>query len=224
MELRFKRRLGPFSAKLSAALVFLCALSVAAHAEQTVALSANHPDAVSEIASQGTAPGYRPLKMEIFLAPRNQAQLDQLLQEQQDPSSPKYHQFLTPDQYDQQFGPTAADVSAITQWLTSEGFTVKFASAHERRISFSGDVATAQSAFWSISRRVATARASAISTIRRFRLHWHRKSVISPASTIFTATVWNTLIPDPPYDHQRQSPSPLLWADRHQDIRAMRRP
>jgi hypothetical protein len=52
MESRHARRFGRCLAKLSGALVLVCGLALGANAEQTVALSANHPDAVSEIASQ----------------------------------------------------------------------------------------------------------------------------------------------------------------------------
>jgi subtilase family serine protease len=49
--------------------------------------------------------------MEIYLNPRNQAQFDKLLQEQQDPNSPQYHRWLFPTEYDQRFGPTDSDVA-----------------------------------------------------------------------------------------------------------------
>ena len=75
-------------------------------------LIANHPDAVSDLASQGAAPSDRQLKMEIYLAARNQAQLDELSDQLQDPNSPQYHHWLTPSQFNQRFGPTDADVAA----------------------------------------------------------------------------------------------------------------
>lgn len=144
---------------------------------------------------------------EIYLNPHNQAQLDQLLQDQQDPSSPKYHQFLTPEQYDQQFGPTAADVSAITQWLTSEGFTVKFASAHERRISFSGDVATAQNAF--LVHIAASSDGKSFSNLDDPQVPASLAPKISYLDGLdnLHGTSWNTLIPDPPYNNTTGNPA-----------------
>ena len=136
MESRHAAAVRALFGQTSGALVFVCGLALGANAEQTVALSANHPDAVSEIASQGAAPGYRPLKMEIYLAPRNQAQLDELSRSSRIPTSPQYHHWLTPAEFNQRFGPTDADVAQITQWLTAEGFTVTFSSAQQRRIAF----------------------------------------------------------------------------------------
>ena len=132
-----------------AAIVLLTLLAApAVRAENYMALAGNHPDAAADLAASGnTAPPYQSLQMEIYLKPRNQAQLQQLLQDQQNPKSPNYHKWLTPDEYAQQFGPTAADVSQVTNWLTSQGFGVTSASASQRRVTFTGNVSTAQTAF-----------------------------------------------------------------------------
>src|ERR1700751_4130643 len=53
-----------------------------------------------------------------------QTALDQLLADQQNPSSPRYHQWLTPAQFAAQFGLSSADIAKVTAWLTSQGFTV----------------------------------------------------------------------------------------------------
>jgi hypothetical protein len=48
----------------------------------------------------------------------------QLLEDQQNPSSPRFHQWLTPAQVGEQYGPTQHDIDALTAWLTSQGITV----------------------------------------------------------------------------------------------------
>ncbi len=53
-----------------------------------------------------------------------QAAFDQLLLDQQNPASPRYHQWLTPQQVGDQFGPTQHDLDALTGWLTAAGFTI----------------------------------------------------------------------------------------------------
>lgn len=133
---------------MTATALLLLAVATPSGAENLVALAANHPDAAVDLASTGNAaPPYQPLRMEVYLKPRNQAQFERLLQDQQNPASPRYHKWLTPTEYDQQFGPTDDDVAQVTQWLTKQGFTVTFSSAHEGRITFDGIVATAQTAF-----------------------------------------------------------------------------
>ena len=54
-------------------------------AAQTATLLRNHPDDVAEIRQAGRAASYRELDLKIVLALRNQAALDTLLAEQQDP-------------------------------------------------------------------------------------------------------------------------------------------
>ena len=70
-----------------------------------------------------------------------QAALEQLLQEQQDPASPNYHNWLTPEQYAERFGASAADIEKIAAWLRSEGFTVTATARGRDYVAFSGTAA-----------------------------------------------------------------------------------
>src|ERR1700733_579014 len=45
--------------------------------------------------------------------------LDQLLAAQRDPSSPNFHNWLTPEQYADRFGLSATDLARVTVWLRS---------------------------------------------------------------------------------------------------------
>lgn len=56
-------------------------------------------------------------------SPEQEAALANLLAAQQDPNSPLFHKWLTPEQYGTPFGPADADVQTITVWLTANGFT-----------------------------------------------------------------------------------------------------
>ena len=87
------------------------------------------------------------LNMEVTLALRNTTALDQLLRDQQDPTSPRYHQWLTNDQFTAQFGPSQQDADTVAQWLTSQGFQVTATSLQGRYVRFSGRVADAERAF-----------------------------------------------------------------------------
>ena len=55
---------------------------------------------------------------------RNQDQLNTLLRDLYDPSSPRYHQFLSVDEFAQQFGPTTDQQQAVKDNLTQQGFSV----------------------------------------------------------------------------------------------------
>jgi subtilase family serine protease len=70
-----------------------------------------------------------------------------LLDQQQSKASPSYHQWLTPQQFGQQFGPSDADVQTVTAWLQSNGFQVNRVSAGKTVIEFSGNAGQLRAAF-----------------------------------------------------------------------------
>ncbi len=96
-------------------------------AGQTVELARSvHPKAQAEndqgLLQPDVRLGYVTLVMSP--SPSQQREIDQLLAEQQDPGSPNYHQWLTPEQYAARFGLSQNDLNKITAWLTAQGFTV----------------------------------------------------------------------------------------------------
>ena len=78
---------------------------------------------------------------------QQQADLDALVAAQQDPSSPQYHQWLTPADFGARFGVADADIAKTQTWLESQGFTVTSISPSRNSITFSGTAAIAASAF-----------------------------------------------------------------------------
>jgi subtilase family serine protease len=58
-------------------------------------------------------------------APQQQADFTQLLADQQDPASPSYHQWLTPEQVGELYGPTQHDIDALSAWLASRGLATE---------------------------------------------------------------------------------------------------
>jgi subtilase family serine protease len=76
-----------------------------------------------------------------------QADLDALIAAQQDPSSPQYHQWLTPAQFGARFGVADSDLAAAQSWLQQQGFTVDGVANSRDRIHFSGTAAQVNSAF-----------------------------------------------------------------------------
>ncbi len=78
---------------------------------------------------------------------RQKADLAQLLAAQRDPASPHFHQWLTPEQYADRFGVSAADMAKISDWLKSQGFTVTNTARGRTWITFDGTAAQAEKAF-----------------------------------------------------------------------------
>jgi hypothetical protein len=80
-------------------------------------------------------------------SPEQQVALKQLLNEQQDKSSKNFHAWLTPEQFGEQFGPADSDIQAVTDWLTSRGFSGIKVSPSHMRVQFSGNVSQVRNAF-----------------------------------------------------------------------------
>jgi uncharacterized protein (TIGR03437 family) len=76
-----------------------------------------------------------------------QAALDQLLAEQQNPTSPNYHKWLTPEEYADRFSISANDLSKVNAWLTSQGFQITRTARGRNWITFSGSAGQVKSAF-----------------------------------------------------------------------------
>lgn len=81
------------------------------------------------------------------LSAAQQTELDQLLREQQDPKSPNYHRWITPDQYAARFGMSSNDLQKVSSWLQSQGLNVDSISRNRNEISFSGSVGQVEYAF-----------------------------------------------------------------------------
>jgi subtilase family serine protease len=76
-----------------------------------------------------------------------QADLEALIAAQQDPKSPLYHQWLTPDQFAARFGMAQADIEAVQAWLQQRGFSVDSVARSKSLIRFSGSVRQVEQAF-----------------------------------------------------------------------------
>ena len=71
-------------------------------------------------------------------SPAQQADLDALLMDQQNPSSKNFHQWLTPEQFGSRFGLNSSDQSKVVAWLTAQGFSVDHVARSNNWVAFSG--------------------------------------------------------------------------------------
>ena len=76
-----------------------------------------------------------------------QADLDQLLLAQQNPGSPHFHEWLTPEQFADRFGASQSDLAQIQGWLRAQGFTVDYAVRSRTYVAFSGTAQQVRNAF-----------------------------------------------------------------------------
>jgi len=88
------------------------------------------------VADPGTAMNYMVLMVKPSAA--QQADLAQLLADQQNPASPRYRQWLTPEQFGDRFGLSAGDTAKVSAWLQGAGFSIEHQARGRNWIAFSG--------------------------------------------------------------------------------------
>ncbi len=113
------------------------------------ALAHTIPARARRASDLGQAPLGRMLSSVTFhfnMSSVQQAALNQLIIDQQNPASPRYHQWLTPAQYGAQFGLSSSDIAKVSAWLTAQGLKVTGVSPSSNFITASGTVAQVQAA------------------------------------------------------------------------------
>jgi len=111
------------------------------------ALHGHVPSIVSQLVSTGRVPATNALHLAIGLPLRNQAGLDALLQQINDPASPSYHHYLTPDQFATQFGPTPADYQAVLEFAKTNGLTVTRTHGNRMLVDVLGKASDVEKSF-----------------------------------------------------------------------------
>ncbi|MEO8370202.1 MAG: protease pro-enzyme activation domain-containing protein [Candidatus Solibacter sp.] len=75
-----------------------------------------------------------------------QADLQQLLAAQQDPASPQFHRWLTPEDYADRFGASTDDIARITAWLAQHNLRVASVGRSRTSVLFTGLVSDVEEA------------------------------------------------------------------------------
>jgi subtilase family serine protease len=87
------------------------------------------------------------ISIQFNLTAAQQSELNKLIAEQQDPSSPLYHQWLTPDEFAARFGMADSDLERVEGWLQQQGFIIDSVARSRNAIRFSGTVRQVEAAF-----------------------------------------------------------------------------
>ncbi|MGA2419694.1 MAG: protease pro-enzyme activation domain-containing protein, partial [Candidatus Acidiferrum sp.] len=117
---------------------------------QRVTVAGSHPPKASAEFDTGRVPADTKLESVSMVFNRSAAQdadLQALIAAQQDPGSPQYHKWLTPEEFGARFGMTDADISKAAFWLQQQGFAIDGSSRSKTRLSFSGTVQQVEAAF-----------------------------------------------------------------------------
>ena len=118
--------------------------------EKVVTLRGNVHPMARATNDRGSLPAAQPVTRIHVLLQRSteqEAALQQLLAQQQDPSSPRFHAWLTPQEFGQQFGPAESDLQAVKDWLTSQGFSALRVNNGRTLIEFNGTTQQVRNGF-----------------------------------------------------------------------------
>jgi subtilase family serine protease len=137
---------------LAASVLALAAVAPSAPANaSTSATSAASRVALPDPTLDGTSGTIEPLSssqqlnLRVYLAGQDPAGLAAAALAMSTPHSADYGQYLTPAEYQQRFGPTAAQTATVTAWLEAQGMTITATTAHY--VAVTATVAEADSAF-----------------------------------------------------------------------------
>lgn len=97
--------------------------------------------------ANGRLPNNQVLQLDLVLPLRDPAGLKSFLADVYNPSSPNYHQFLTPTQFTARFGPTVDQYDAVVRFANTYGFQVVGGSRDGMLVQVKGTVANIEAAF-----------------------------------------------------------------------------
>jgi kumamolisin len=87
------------------------------------------------------------LNLAVSLKIADPAALNRRIEQLYDPASPRYHHFLTPAQFADEFGPTQNDYDAVIRFLNDSGLQVTATYPNRMLIDVRGDVAQVEQIF-----------------------------------------------------------------------------
>ena len=139
--MRFARR----TAAVWAGIFLFLAASVQAAGRQF--LENQVPGAVADSKAVGPVPAGTPMRLAVGLPLRNQAELEHLLNQLSDPSSPEFRHYLTPAQFAERFGPSEGDYQALAAFFLANGISVTGTHPNRAILDISGAAAQIESLF-----------------------------------------------------------------------------
>jgi hypothetical protein len=95
----------------------------------------------------GAADPSQQLRLVIGLKPPHPAEEEAFIQSLQDKNSPNFHKYLTADEWNARFGPSAQSEADVVNWATRNGLTVTQRYGNHLVVDVQGSVATVQKAF-----------------------------------------------------------------------------
>jgi subtilase family serine protease len=105
------------------------------------------PAVVKQLVAKGNLPTANRLNLAIGVTLRDSKGLEDFLAQLYDPTSPRYRQYLTPEQFASEFGPTESDYAAVRNFARLNNLIVTALHTNRLLLDVSGSVEDIQKAF-----------------------------------------------------------------------------
>ena len=129
---------------VASSLLWTASAAVVGNVKQ---LSGHVPAAVAHLTSTGRLSATNRLHLAIGLPLRNQSAMHLLLQQINDPSSSNYRHYLTSEQFNDQFGPTAEEYQAAIDFAKAGGLMVTRTHGNRMLLEVEGQAAEVEKTF-----------------------------------------------------------------------------
>jgi hypothetical protein len=115
----------------------------------TVLHGNTHPAAVAKNDLGRVSPDMPMTDLVLVLSrsAEKQAEFEKFVADQYDPNSTVFHQWLSPEQVGEKFGPSLTDIATVSNWLAGHGLSVSEVTKDRMSIRFSGTAAQVEEAF-----------------------------------------------------------------------------
>ena len=144
--LQLQRLLFSINMKKFLVLFFSIALCAALHAH-AAPVANNTPGFIKKATDLGPLDPNSMINVTVWLQLHNEGKLDTLVKEQKQKGSPNYKKWITQDQFNANFAPTAKEVDLVQKFLTSRSLSVQAVAENNMYIKVQGTVRDIQKAF-----------------------------------------------------------------------------
>src|SRR5579859_2139689 len=139
--LRMRKEAHEKSTSVHARTGSVCAAAAA------VTIPNNTPGFIKSAADQGLVDPATVITVNVWLKLHNQQKLDRLVAQQTQKNSPNYHRWITQDFINANYGPTAQEVNAVSNFLSAHNLTVLSVAENNLYVKAQGSVSAIQQAF-----------------------------------------------------------------------------
>jgi len=102
---------------------------------------------VQRTKAQGEVPAATPVSFQVSLQMTNATGAQSEVRAVSDPASSSFHHYLTDAEWESDYGPTQAEVSSASTWLTQQGFTVGAVPSDRMFVTAEGTAAQVEKTF-----------------------------------------------------------------------------